>query len=198
MTRALAALPGLALLTGCGVSVHVHARVTTVTSTSTSTQTRAAEQSFSSSGMALHFTYPGAFNPVAINSVSRKIESDKNVTRAALEVGTRGYDLLIVTRYANIHPPVTRANLAAQKPSYDRGFTRIFGRRMVASTGTIAGLPALFYADAPTPGVPVRATTRATFVFVGPDEYELQCQWTAGQRSAVLSACSQMHRTLHR
>ena len=52
--------------------------------------------------------------------------------------------------------------------------------------GTIGGLPALRYPDAPTPGLPVSATTRAAFVFLGEDEYELQCQWTVAERAAVL------------
>jgi hypothetical protein len=147
--------------------------------------------------MALHFTYPATFSPGKINSIGRKLERDRLVTRAALETGAGGYDLLLVTRYAQIARPVSAGNIHAQKPRYDQGLSKIFGRRMVGTVGTVAGLPALSYTRAPTPGVPVAATTRATFVFVGPDEYELQCQWTPAERTAVAAACAQMLRTLH-
>ncbi len=188
-------LPVLVLLTGCGVSVHVHAGVSTRTTTTTSS-TPTGERTFGSPGIALHFRYPAAFSPGKINSVSRRIESDRHVTRIALRIGASGYDLLIVTRYAAIRPPVGRTNIHAQKAQFDRAMTKIFGRRAIGKVTTIGGLPALVYPDAPTPGVPVRATTRAAFVFVGPDEYELQCQWTSAERDAVLPACDQMLRTL--
>jgi hypothetical protein len=193
--RLAAVLPALAVLTGCGVSVNLHTGVTTTTTT-TSITTPTGNRTFSSPGIALHFTYPAAFSPGRINSVSRKIESDRHVTRAALRVGSSGYDLLIVTRYANIKPPVSRGNIHAQKAEFDRAMSKIFSRAAVGAVDTIGGLPALRYPDAPTPGVPVSATTRAAFVFLGKDEYELQCQWTVAERAAVLNACAQMLRTL--
>ncbi len=195
MRRLAAVVPALAVLTGCGVSVHVHAGVSTTTTT-TSLSTPTGNRTFSSSGIALHFTYPAAFSYGRINSVSRKIESDRNVTRVALRIGSSGYDLLIVTRYADIKPPVSSGNIHAQKAEYDRAMSRIFSRTAVSVVGTIGGLPALRYPDAPTPGVPVSATTRAAFVFLARDEYELQCQWTAAEQAAVVNACSQMLRTL--
>jgi hypothetical protein len=147
--------------------------------------------------MALHFSYPSAFSPGRINSIGRKLERDRLVTRAALETGTSGYDLLIVTRYARIARPVSAGNIHAQKPRYDHGLSKIFARTLVGTVGTVGGLPALSYPGAPTPGVPVTAATRVTFVFVGRDEYELQCQWTPAERSTVAAACAEMLRTLH-
>ena len=186
-------LPALTVLTGCGVSVHAGVSTTTTT---TSLSTPTGSRTFNSPRIALHFTYPAAFSNGRINSVSRKIESDRQVTRAALRIGSSGYDLLIVTRYADIKPPVSSGNINAQKAEYDRAMSKIFDRTAVGAVGTIGGLPALRYPDAPTPGVPVSATTRAAFVFLGKDEYELQCQWTAAERTAVLDACAQMLRTL--
>ncbi len=190
---AAAVLPVFAVLTGCGVSVHAGVSTTTTT---TSLSTPIGNRTFGSPGIALHFTYPAAFSPGRLNSVSRKIESDRHVTRAALRVGSSGYDLLIITRYADIQPPISSGNIHAQKAEYDRAMSKIFGRTAVGAVGTIGGLPALVYPDAPTPGVPVSATTRAAFVFLGKDEYELQCQWTVTERAAVLGACAQMLRTL--
>ncbi len=193
MRRLLVTGPMALMLGGCGATV----TVSTSVRTSTTVTTVAGERSFSAPGMAIHFSYPAAFRASRVNSVGRRLERVPHATRAALVIGSSGYDLLIVTRYPRIVPPISAGNIRAHKAYYDGGVSRIFGRRMTGSVASVGALPVLRYPDAPTPGVPVRATTRATFVFVGRDEYELQCQWTAAERAEVAAACEQMLRTVH-
>jgi hypothetical protein len=61
---------------------------------------------------------------------------------------------------------------------------------------TIAGLPALSYPPAPVAGLPVKASSRITEVFVADDEYELNCQYTPAAATRITAACDQMLATL--
>jgi hypothetical protein len=63
---------------------------------------------------------------------------------------------------------------------------------MIGSVGTVGGYPSIIWPRVPVPGLPVAATTRLVDVFVGHDQYELECQATAPQRIAIGRACHQM------
>jgi hypothetical protein len=45
-------------------------------------------------------------------------------------------------------------------------------------------------------GLPLKATSRITEVFVGHDEYELNCQYTPKAAARINAACDQMLATL--
>jgi hypothetical protein len=111
-------------------------------------------------------------------------------------VGTGIYDLLIVTRFPHRPTPVTAQNLSRLKPQFDRAMSAALDRSIAAAIGTLGGLPALSYPPAPVVGLPVKATSRITEVFVGDDEYELNCQYTPKAATTIDAACDQMLATL--
>jgi hypothetical protein len=188
----LVLLPGAWILAGCG-----SVSTTTITRSSPPPSPPTGTRTFNHRGIALHFQYPAAFASARIRSVARRLDRGKHVTRAALGFGNGRYDLLVISRHPDIKPPISTRNIRAEKPAYDRAISRLFGHRVRSRVSSAGGLPALSYPAVPTPGVP-NATTRATFVFLGRDEYELQCQWTPTDRAALVAACNQMLRTLHR
>jgi hypothetical protein len=193
--RAGVRLVAVLLGTGCLLSGCGSVSTTTVTRSTPQPPPPTGNRTFAERGFAIHFTYPAAFVAARLSSVSRRLDRGRHVTRAALGVGSGRYDLLIVSRHPRIRPPITERNIGREKPIYDRTISRLFGHRMTGRVARVGGLPALSYPTVPTPGVR-GASTRATFVFVGHDEYELQCQWTSVERAAVTAACKQMLRSL--
>jgi hypothetical protein len=191
MAVALLLFPAAWTLAGCGA-----VSSSTITRSTPQPPPPTGNRTFAERGFAIHFSYPSAFVRATLRSISRRLDRGRHVTRAALGVGSGRYDLLIVSRHPRVRPPITMRNIRREKPIYDRTISRLFGHRMAAGVGRIGGLPALSYPAVPTPGLR-GATTRATFVFVGSDEYELQCQWTSTERAAVTAACKQMLRSLH-
>jgi hypothetical protein len=144
--------------------------------------------------MALHFNYPAEFRVIPLGPTKRVAGSNHHATHAAVGLGP--YDLLTVSRFPGLPIPVTAANISTLKVDFDRLMSRAFGRPMNGRIGTAGGRPAIFWPRMPTPGLPVPATTEAANVFVGSDEYEIECQATPPRLSAIKAACRQLFTTL--
>ena len=179
-----AVLAALAV-SACGSSTH---------STTTPLKPGPSQKSFSAPGMAIHFRYPTSFRHVQLAQSKRLAGNTGHATHAA--VGTGPFDLLIVTRFPKRPIPVTAQNIARLKPEFDAAVSSALGRRLSATVGTFGGLPALSYPAAAVVGLPARATSRITNVFVGDDEYELNCQYTPRAAASITAACDEMLRTL--
>jgi hypothetical protein len=177
---------------------------TTVTITRTSggpgnvneqpSQALRGRQTFNAPGMAIHFQYPASFRAVKLAPSRRTAGTAARATHSAIAIGE--YDLLIVSRYPGLRIPVTARNIAAVKSQFDVGISRVLGRKVRGSVGTAGGLPAIFWPREPVVGLPVKATVMIANVFVGRDEYELQCQATPAGLPAIEAACRQMLATL--
>jgi hypothetical protein len=177
-------------LVGCGGASHSAISTATVTGGGSGL----AVKTFSAAGIALHFTFPASLRTMQLAQSKRVAGNAARATHAA--VGTGNYDLLIVTRFPRRPIPVTARNLHALKPQFDRAMSAALGQPIAAATGTVGGLPALSYPPAAVEGLPVKATSRITEVFVGDDEYELNCQYTAKGAPTITAACNQMLATL--
>jgi hypothetical protein len=169
----------------CGSSTH---------STSTSVKAGPSQKTFSAPGMAIRFQYPASFHRVQVAQSKRIAGNTSNATHAA--VGTGPFDLLIVTRFPKRPIPVTARNVAKLKPQFDAAVGSALGRKLSATVRTVGGLPALSYPPAPVVGLPTPATSRITNVFVGDDQYELNCQYTPKAAATITAACDEMLRTL--
>jgi hypothetical protein len=144
--------------------------------------------------MAIRFLYPSSFHPVELAQSKRIAGNTGQASHAA--VGTGPYDLLIVTRFPKRPIPVTEKNIAQLQPRFDAAVSAALGRQMASSVKTVGGLPALLYPAAPVVGLPTAATSRITNVFVGDDEYELNCQYTPKGAATITAACNEMLNTL--
>jgi hypothetical protein len=169
----------------CGSSAH---------STSTPLKPGPTQKNFSAPGMAIHFRFPASFHQVQLAQSKRIAGNTGQASHAA--VGTGPFDLLIVTRFPKRPIPVTAQNIARLKPQFDQAVSSALGRKMSASIGTLGGLPALSYPPAPVEGLPTRAVSRITNVFVADDQYELNCQYTPRAAATITAACNEMLRTL--
>jgi hypothetical protein len=152
------------------------------------------QRTFSAPGMAIHFQYPALFRPVALAPSKRTAGASVRATHSAIAIGD--YDLVIVSRYPGLRVPVTTANIRAFKPQFDAGISKVLGRKVSGKVGTAGGLPAIFWPREPVVGLPVKATVTIANVFVGHDEYELQCQATPDALATIESACREMLSTL--
>lgn len=152
------------------------------------------QRTFSAPGMAVHFKYPEGFRAVALAPSRRTAGSTVRATHSAIAIGD--YDLLIVSRYPGLKLPVTTANVAKLKPQFDKVISQVLGRRMSGEVGTAGGLPAIYWPREPVAGLPVKATVMIINVFVGKDEYELQCQATPTGLTQIKAACREMLATL--
>jgi hypothetical protein len=188
--RAIGAPLAALALAGCGGSGHPTIRNVGATSTSAG----AGVKRFSASGMALHFDYPASFRVIQLGPTKRVAGTNHHATHAAVGLGT--YDLLTVSRFPGLPIPVTQANIATLKASFDRLISQAFGRPMTGRVGTAGGRPAIFWPRAPTPGLPVTASTETANVFLGHDEYEIECQATPPRLAAIQAACRQLFATL--
>jgi hypothetical protein len=153
-----------------------------------------AVQTFNAPGMAIHFQYPASFRAVSLAPSRRTAGTTARATHSAIAIGQ--YDLLIVSRYPGLRIRVTARDIAAVKPQFDTGISRVLGRKVRGRVGTAGGLPAIFWPREPVVGLPVTATVMIANVFVGRDEYELQCQATPAGLPAIEAACRQMLATL--
>jgi hypothetical protein len=171
---------------GCGSSSH--------SSTTTAAKSGPALKSFSAPGMAIHFRFPAAFHEVQLAQSKRIAGNTGRASHAA--IGTGPFDLLIVTRFPKRPIPVTAENISRLKPQFDAAVSSALGRRLSSTIATLGGLPALAYPPAPVVGLPTRATSRITNVFVADDQYELNCQYTPRAAATITAACDEMLRTL--
>jgi len=183
------ALAAAVALGACGSSSHSKGSVTSTTSSS-----GPAEKSFSAPGMAIHFRFPARFHEVQLAQSKRIAGNTGRASHAA--IGTGPFDLLIVTRFPKRPIPVTTQNISRLKPQFDAAVSSAIGRRLSSTIGTLAGHPALSYPPAPVVGLPTRATSRITNVFVADDQYELNCQYTPRAAATITAACDEMLRTL--
>jgi len=149
---------------------------------------------FSAPGMAIHFQYPAQFRAVALAPSRRIAGSTTRATHSAVAIGE--YDLLIVSHYPGLRYPVTAANVGAVRPQFDAVLSRVLGRKVRGTVGAAGGLPAIFWPRERVAGLPVKATVMIVNVFVGKDEYELQCQATPAHLATIEAACREMLATL--
>jgi hypothetical protein len=152
------------------------------------------ERTFSAPGMAVHFTYPEQFRAVALAPSRRSAGSTARATHSAIAIGD--YDLLIVSRYPGLKIPVTSANITKLKPQFDKVISQVLGRKVSGKVASAGGLPAIYWPREPVAGLPVKATVMIVNVFVGKDEYELQCQATPTGLTQIEAACHEMLATL--
>jgi hypothetical protein len=144
--------------------------------------------------MAIHFRFPASFHSVQLAPSKRIAGNTGQASHAA--IGTGPFDLLIVTRFPKRPIPVTAHNINALKPQFDDAVGSALARKMSSTVGTVGGLPALSYPPAPVLGLPTKATSRITDVFVADDAYELNCQYTPKAAATITAACDQMLSTL--
>jgi hypothetical protein len=145
---------------------------------------------FSASGMAIHFQYPAQFRAVALAPSRRIAGSTTRATHSAVAIGE--FDLLIVSRYPGLKYPVTTSNIRTLKPQFDAVLSKVLGRKLRGTVGSVGGLPAIFWPREPVVGLPVKATVMIVNVFLGRNEYELQCQATSAHLATIESACHEM------
>jgi hypothetical protein len=174
----------------CGSSSHSTSGVKTTNGTTVGS----GQSTFSAPGMAIHFRFPSSFHQVRLAQSKRIAGNTGRASHAA--VGTGPFDLLIVTRFPKRPIPVTPKNINRLKTQFDAAVSSALGRRMSGSIGALGGLPALSYPPAPVVGLPTRATSRITNVFLADDEYELNCQYTPRAAATITAACNEMLRTL--
>ena len=160
----------------------------------TGAEAGAGQKTFSAPGMAIHFRYPGSLHSVQLAPSKRSAGNTGPASHAA--VGTGPFDLLIVTRFPNRPIPVTARNIRQLKPQFDSALSSALGRTLSSTVTTYGGLPALAYPPAPVAGLPTKATSRITNVFVGDDQYELNCQYTPRAAATITAACDSMLSTL--
>jgi hypothetical protein len=187
-----ALLATVLVLAGCGGSSH--RTITDVTATSGTPGAGGGGKSFTARGMAVRFTYPSAFRTVRLAQSKRTAGNASRASHAAVGIGV--YDLLIVTRFPNRPIPVTHRNISRLRAQFDAAISSALGRRLTSTIETVDRLPALAYPPAPVVGLPLKATSRITEVFVGHDEYELNCQYTPKAAARINAACDQMLATL--
>lgn len=149
---------------------------------------------FGAPGMAIRFQYPAQFRAVALAPSRRIAGSTTRATHSAVAIGE--YDLLIVSHYPGLRYPVTAANVSAVKPQFDAVLSSVLGRKVHGTVGAAGGLPAIFWPRERVAGLPVKATVMIVNVFVGKDEYELQCQATPAHLVTIEAACREMLATL--
>jgi hypothetical protein len=145
---------------------------------------------FSAPGMAIHFQYPAQFRAVALAPSRRIAGSTTRATHSAVAIGE--FDLLIVSRYPGLKYPVTTSDIRAVKPQFDAVLSKVLGRKLRGTVGAVGGLPAIFWPREPVVGLPVKATVMIVNVFLGRNEYELQCQATSAHLATIESACHEM------
>jgi hypothetical protein len=198
MTPAVIAATVLAAafaLAGCSGSVRP-GRHTSATSTATVAPAPPPPSgvTFAVPGIALHFIYPRGFRPVRLARSKRIAGNTAQALHAAVGIGV--YDLLIVTRFPNRPLPLGIANVRKLKPQFDRAVSAAIGQRVSSVLRRVGDLPALVYPPAQVAGLPVKASSRITTVFVGKDEYELDCQYTPRAATRITAACDEMLATL--
>jgi hypothetical protein len=152
------------------------------------------QRTFSAPGMAVHFTYPERFRAVALAPSRRTAGTTERATHSAIAIGA--YDLLIISRYPGLNIPVTAANITKLKPQFDMVISQVLGRKVSGKVGSAGGRPAIYWPREPVVGLPVKATVTIVNLFVGKDEYELQCQATPAGLTQIEAACQEMLATL--
>ena len=197
MTPAMIAAALLAAafaLAGCSGSVRPGRHTTTSTATVAPAPAPPSGVTFAVPGIALHFVYPRGFRRVRLARSKRIAGNTAQALHAAVGIGV--YDLLTVTRFPNRPLPLGIANVRKLKTQFDRAVSAAVGERVTSVVRRVGGLPALAYPPAPVAGLPVKATSRITAVFVGKDEYELDCQYTPRAARRITAACGEMLATL--
>jgi hypothetical protein len=142
--------------------------------------------------MAVTFMYPASFKPISISSVINTVGNTKNNSIAA--VGTDEVDFLSVSR-SPLNVAVTAANVNQAVAVFDSRMTRLARRPVSGKPLRLDGRAAIAYPTVPVPGLS-GTTSRVTYVFVGTDSYELQCQAKSSGAAAIDRACDQMLSTI--
>jgi hypothetical protein len=189
-----AVLAAALAIAACSGSVLPRQSSTAKPSVATTTVPQPQGSTFAVPGIALQFTYPNGFHQVRLARSQRIAGNTARASHAAIGLGI--YDLLIVTRFPNRPVPLGIDNVRKLKPLFDKAVSAAIGRPVSSVVGRVGGLPALSYPAAPVVGLPVSATSRITTVFVGTDEYELDCQYTPMASRRMTAACDEMLATL--
>ena len=180
----LAAVVTMSALAGCGGGTG-----NTVTKViATTAPAGAGTRLFSAPSFAIHFRFPAAFR---VRRTSKRVTGKG----AAAVVAVGPYDGLFIYRF-HLRLAVTAQHIDEVKAETDRALSATSGQLLSSTPGTVGGRPALSYPPFPVKGLPVAVTDRITDVFVGADEYELNCQYTAGHAQTIVRACNDMLATL--
>jgi hypothetical protein len=142
--------------------------------------------------MAITFLYPASFRVIHINNVVNAAGNTKNSTIAA--VGTSASDFLAVSR-TPIPTAIDAGNVRQALPLFDQLMSRLTRRSVSGNVLELGGAAAIAYGRVPVPGL-AGITSRITFMFVGTDRYELQCQATKSGLGTIEKACAQMISTI--
>ncbi len=183
------------VLVGCGSSSSSSSSSEISNAAVAPSTATAGAKTFAAHGILIHFQYPEKLRALRLAPTKRVSGNAGQASHAAIGVGL--YDLIIVTRFPKRPIAVTSSNIAKLKGAFDAVIGSAFERKLTSKVTSVAGLPALAYPAANVVGLPVNATSVVTLVFLGDDEYELNCQYTPGGQSAILAACAQMLHTLH-
>jgi hypothetical protein len=147
---------------------------------------------FEAPQMAITFQYPAGFRALRINKIVSTAGNTKNSSIAA--VGTDGADFLAVSR-TPIPAGVNPGNIRQGLPTFDQLMTHLSGQPAKGKALVIDGAAAIAYPRVHVPGL-AGVATRVTFLFVGTDRYEFQCQATKSGVATIEKACDQMLSTL--
>lgn len=169
-----------AALAGCGSSSS-----TISNATATGTKISSGTKEFRAAGFKLRFHYPAYFHVIHLQSV-RQVGHTKNASAAAVGLGP--LDLIGVTLYPHLAVAVTNSNLVAVRPQFDALITSLLGHRLTGTVDTSAPAPTLVY---PAVRLPDRAI-RVIVIFIGSQEYEVQCSSTSAHAAAIAGACREM------
>jgi hypothetical protein len=145
---------------------------------------------FSGSGMAISFTYPGDLHAlhrrIALGHANAAHPTSREV------VGINPDNILLVERY-KLTIPTMKANMSELEDAADQVVTALFRREMTGTRTQFNGIPAVTYRLGPTGN---GTTSQVTYVFIDGSAYELDCQWTAEHKSKIQQACRDMKRTI--
>lgn len=153
---------------------------------------RDGELRFRAAGVHVEFDYPADFVPLRLDS-TRRAGSNRGEDIA---VGL-GSDLaLIVTQFSRIRVPVTTQNVGVLAPAFDRAMSAIAGHSVGVRAGSIDGHVLLSFDAFTLADAYGTRTLKAFNIFFGDRYAELQCQFTAPERTLGLNACRKMIATL--
>jgi hypothetical protein len=149
-------------------------------------------KAFGAPQMAITFLYPASFRAIQINNVVNAAGNTKNSSIAA--VGPDKSNFLAVSR-TPIPVAINAGNMHQALPLFDSLMSRLTGQSVKGKSLDLQGATAIVYPRVPVPRL-TGVTSRITFVFVGKDRYELQCQATKSGLATIDKACNQMLSTL--
>jgi hypothetical protein len=147
---------------------------------------------FHAVGVGVEFDYPADFEPLKLASTRRAGNNHGD----DVAVGLGNDLLLVVTQFSRLALPVNTQNAAVLAPAFEHAIDALAGHSVAERTTSIGGHPLLSFAGFTLSDAYGVRTLRAYNVFFGDTYAELQCQYMTAERTAGISACNEMLRTL--